>query len=140
MNRYCLGFIFTDDTSQVVLIRKNKPSWQAGLLNGIGGSIEAGESAIQAMTREAKEEAGVVVKEDLWHHFATMKGGNFEVSCFKVINSELFSCCVTRTSEKIEQTSVVLVDMAECVSNVLWLIEMARDHNHGHPFMATIQY
>lgn len=42
MKKYVLGFMFsTEDRGQkVALIKKLKPKWQAGLLNGIGGKIE----------------------------------------------------------------------------------------------------
>src|SRR5690349_13991679 len=40
---YALGFLF-DGTGRVVLIRKRRPAWQAGLLNGVGGKVEPGEA------------------------------------------------------------------------------------------------
>ena len=42
--RYVLGFLFRDNCTSVVLIRKDKPRWQAGLLNGVGGKINDGET------------------------------------------------------------------------------------------------
>jgi hypothetical protein len=37
---YVVGFAFDTD-GRVALIRKNRPEWQAGRLNGIGGHVEA---------------------------------------------------------------------------------------------------
>jgi 8-oxo-dGTP diphosphatase len=54
-----LGLVFSEDLSKVVLIRKNRPKFLAGKLNGIGGHIEGGESHRSAMEREFKEETGV---------------------------------------------------------------------------------
>jgi 8-oxo-dGTP pyrophosphatase MutT (NUDIX family) len=57
--------------SFVALIRKVRPSWQAGLLNGVGGHIESGETPHDAMVREFEEEAGVHVPR--WLHIRTEK-------------------------------------------------------------------
>lgn len=59
MKRYVCGFVFDGSRSHVLLIRKTKPKWQQGMLNGIGGSIEPGESPMEAMRRESIEETGV---------------------------------------------------------------------------------
>ena len=42
MERMVVGFAFTEDRRSVILIRKNRPEWQAGRLNGVGGHIEPG--------------------------------------------------------------------------------------------------
>ncbi len=39
MKLYVVGFMFTEDEKQVVLIEKKRPEWQAGKLNGVGGKI-----------------------------------------------------------------------------------------------------
>jgi hypothetical protein len=38
MTKYCLGFAYfqENENTQVILIRKEKPEWQKGLLNGVG--------------------------------------------------------------------------------------------------------
>lgn len=58
MNYVC-GFLFSED--HVLLLRKNKPDWQAGNLNGVGGKIEEGENKHEAMRREFLEEAGRLI-------------------------------------------------------------------------------
>lgn len=58
--RYVLGFTFSPTFSHVLLLWKNRPAWQAGKLNGIGGKIEEGETAEEAMAREFTEETGIV--------------------------------------------------------------------------------
>ena len=57
--RYVVGFAFDHKLEGVLLCQKNRPEWQAGKLNGLGGKIENGESPIEAMIREFKEEAGL---------------------------------------------------------------------------------
>jgi 8-oxo-dGTP diphosphatase len=60
MKHYVLGFVFDMDSVFVLLIKKNKPEWQAGRWNGIGGKIENSDaSPLEAMDRECMEEAGI---------------------------------------------------------------------------------
>jgi 8-oxo-dGTP pyrophosphatase MutT (NUDIX family) len=67
---YVAGFLFNRDRSQVALILKNKPAWQVGKLNAIGGKIESGETAEEAMHREFREETGADISD--WKIFATL--------------------------------------------------------------------
>ena len=43
ITNYVLGFAFSKSGQMVLLIWKNKPEWQRGKMNGIGGKIELGE-------------------------------------------------------------------------------------------------
>jgi 8-oxo-dGTP pyrophosphatase MutT (NUDIX family) len=67
--RYVLGFAFTPSRKGVILIKKRRPNWQAGKLNGPGGKIEAGETPEQAMIREFKEETGIDTELGQWSDF-----------------------------------------------------------------------
>lgn len=69
--QYVLGFMFNEAESKVILIFKNRPAWQAGKLNGIGGKIEEGETPIQAMNREFAEETGFIAKHYVPKGFGT---------------------------------------------------------------------
>ncbi len=72
MQTYACGFLFSPDRTHVLLIRKRRPAWQAGKLNGIGGKIETGETPLDAMRREFREEAGVDVID--WQEILTLTG------------------------------------------------------------------
>jgi 8-oxo-dGTP diphosphatase len=74
VQEYVCGFLFSRDRSRVLLIRKRRPAWQAGKLNGLGGKIEPGETALDAMRREFREEAGLDVAE--WQHVLTLSGAD----------------------------------------------------------------
>ena len=74
MRTYACGFLFSRDRRRVLLIRKRRPAWQAGKLNGLGGKIEPGETPLQAMRREFREEAGVDLAE--WQEVLTLSGGD----------------------------------------------------------------
>ena len=56
MTRYVLGFVFDADYRNILLMRKKWPPWQEGMINGLGGKIEEGETPRQAMEREIREE------------------------------------------------------------------------------------
>ena len=70
MTEYTAGFMFSEDHKQVALIVKNRPKWQAGLANGIGGHLEPRESPFNCMIREFKEETGVLHIN--WRPFITL--------------------------------------------------------------------
>lgn len=87
MEKYVVGLIFSRDLRTVYLIRKNRPQWQEGFLNGVGGKLEAGETYPEAMQREASEECGlntddwtflgVMYQYNSWHvglYYTVLKG------------------------------------------------------------------
>jgi hypothetical protein len=66
MKLYTCAFAFAAEPARsdnVLLIRKAKPDWQRGLLNGIGGKVEVRNGFIEtineATIREFKEETGL---------------------------------------------------------------------------------
>ena len=80
MNKYVTGFLFNSDNNTVCLIKKNRPLWQKGRLNGVGGHIEEGESPKGAMIREFWEEAGE--RNIDWRQFLLVTGSGYELYCF----------------------------------------------------------
>jgi 8-oxo-dGTP diphosphatase len=72
VQEYVCGFLFSPDRARVLLIRKRRPAWQAGKLNGVGGKIEPRETAPEAMRREFHEETGLHVSD--WQHVVTLRG------------------------------------------------------------------
>lgn len=135
--KYVVGFMFDASMSHVALIRKNKPAWQAGLLNGIGGKVEPGEEAINAMCREFGEEAGLWPAD--WTHFCSMAGtnndgGSFEVECFYTIGEP--HKLTSMESEQIEVVSSKAIAGGEekTIGNLPWLVALALDFDKGvHP-------
>lgn len=69
MISYVVGIIFDELIDKVLLIRKNRPDWQVGKLNGVGGKIEQDETPNDAMVRECYEECGLLI--DNWVLFNT---------------------------------------------------------------------
>jgi len=59
---YNLGYVFNKDMTKVYLIEINKPGkFGHGVVNGIGGKVDEGESPLNSMRREFNEEAGQLV-------------------------------------------------------------------------------
>lgn len=65
MKQYVLGFALYQN--HILLILKARPEFQRGFLNGIGGSIEDGETPEKAMSREFKEETNIFISESSWN-------------------------------------------------------------------------
>lgn len=93
IHEYVLGLAFTHDLKKVLLIIKNRPEWQAGSVNGIGGKMEPEDASIRsAMAREGREEAGLGSMEFFinWEHYMDMEGevnrkGHWLVHCFYAV-------------------------------------------------------
>lgn len=82
IQEYVLGFVFDKDLKRVLLIKKQKPDWQKGKLNGIGGKIELNETPFAAMAREMKEEADLDIPTEKWTQYCILNGKDWIVYCF----------------------------------------------------------
>jgi 8-oxo-dGTP diphosphatase len=138
---YCLGFAF-DDLGRVCLITKDKPDWQKGKLNGVGGSIEPGEMPIDAMVREFKEETGVEVPIWRWTHFGTMQGiAGWQVELFHCQCPEIRD---VRTAERehvqlYAEHEVGRLVGVQFIENIPALVALSKLCASGNP-VVTINY
>ncbi len=145
---YVCGFMFSADLSRVLLIRKLKPRWQRGKLNGLGGKIEAGETPSVAMRREFLEECGHDTAT--WHPFMVMKGAaggsaeSFMVTFFVALAPEVeFLEMRSMEEEQVERVQVASIHpmRADMVENLPWLIPLAIDFLvDGRPSFVTAAY
>ncbi|HEY0712276.1 MAG TPA: NUDIX domain-containing protein [Polyangia bacterium] len=141
MKRYSLGFAFGTNQGgeTVLLIRKVRPAWQHGLLNGIGGHIEEGETPIQAMVREFEEECGVGTKETDWTHYMTMRGPDWEVYTYWTRAVDLSEARTTGAERVVEACTRRGLSVG-CLSNVAWMIEMSKDpQTRKHPLLVVYE-
>jgi len=131
--RYCVGFMFSEDWERVLLMRKLKPKWQEGLLNGIGGKVEENESPQFAMIRETIEETGITSPAQ-WKQFCVIKGPSYELTCF-YSQDENLQRARNMEAERlgIYETWRIRIQDEETVSNLPWLISLALDQARGKP-------
>jgi 8-oxo-dGTP diphosphatase len=133
MIRYCVGFLFDGPGNFVALIKKNRPKWQAGLLNGVGGHVEDGEDEHDAMAREFLEEAGVDIPAERWRLFCVLNGKTPEtgepivVHCFTARREANLK---SLTDEPVAWYSTAVAHDGSCIPNLAWLIPMANDPNN----------
>jgi 8-oxo-dGTP diphosphatase len=126
---YVLGFLFDPSLHNVSLIEKQKPEWQKGRYNGIGGKAEEGETLEVAMAREFHEETGVFLRPQEWTQYASLVGANgrhFAVHVFYAVDAALHEVR-TVEAERVIFTSVKAVVQGEfkTIGNVPWLVAMA---------------
>ncbi len=131
--QYVAGFLFDFFLNEVALIRKERPSWQRGFLNGVGGKIEIGESFNAAMEREFQEETGCSITN--WHKFCVLKGSDFRVHFFASMGdlSKLQS-----TTDEIVSVHSTLRLPGDMIPNLKWLLPMAVDSFQSR-IMANVQ-
>lgn len=116
--------MFKPDRSAVVLIEKNRPAWQAGKLNGVGGKIEPGEWTVDAMVREFKEETGCETLTKDWEYFLTLEGGDWRVYCYRAFRDAQLRWV---TDECPFWTFLDELREHPHIPNLAWLIPMALD-------------
>jgi 8-oxo-dGTP diphosphatase len=139
MKRMVVGFCFSEDNQRVVMIKKERPDWQKGCLNGVGGKIEK-ETAIQAMIREFEEETGVKTKPSDWQQFAKMRGSDWTVQYFRCFNTSYVDSVKTTTDEQVVVSEVSFDMLSDVgVSNVHWLVGLALDDDQPR-VSASITY
>ena len=135
--QYVLGF-YHDDFS-VVMICKQRPDWQRGKLNGVGGKIEPGELPAEAMFREFKEETGLQVPMQDWKYFAEMYDDTFSVHCYIAKGNQVY-CCRTQTDELVVICELEELDSLTAIDNIPWLVRMGLAYEKFHPAFLRIQY
>ena len=108
------------------MILKQKPEWQNGKLNGIGGKIEPGEQPIQAMRREFKEEAGAKIVK--WENFCNLNSsdGSWYVYFFCSFEPATIT---TMESEEVGWYPVNKILELSTIPNLKWLIPLAIDND-----------
>lgn len=146
MTPYVACFMFNEDLSRVALIRKMKPAWQKGLLNGIGGKVEDGESSQVAIAREFKEETGCELPADRFLKFLSMGDSlTFVVDFFALVGDlgALGSPEFEKTGEllEVEDVEAIHPKRRNMVENLPWLIALAVDFlEDGRPIFTDVTY
>jgi 8-oxo-dGTP diphosphatase len=128
MVSYVNGFMIQPEQQKMLFIRKNRPLFQAGKWNGIGGKIEPGETTWQAMVREFREETGCETFESDWEPTIVLTGRTFVVHFFR--------CFVHKFPDYRSVTDEVVNDWPlESVFRAFY-----EGPNHGIPTLANMQW
>jgi 8-oxo-dGTP diphosphatase len=119
-----VGFIFSPDYNQVLLMTKNRPDWQVEKLNGIGGKIEEDETDAAAMVRECLEECDLVSSEKDWVLACTSSGPDWEVLYYGAALPGAINKAKTTTDEPVAWYSATSLPI-QVIDNLRWLIPLA---------------
>ncbi|ASV44417.1 hypothetical protein PBI_SCTP2_402 [Salicola phage SCTP-2] len=85
--QYVLNVIMNENRDRVLLIRKNRPKWQKGKYNFVGGKVEDNENEFEAVIRETKEECDLYIYPQL---IGTIKSNDFTVYVYRSIINNLY--------------------------------------------------
>lgn len=136
MENMVLGFIFNDKMDMVLLIRKKRPKWQAGFLNGIGGHLEPKEQSgtydwSGAFIREVKEECGLEIQKGAPVWLGRMMGHSKDnpwlvvLFAYQIQNVNELVSISQKTDEELEWMPVFGFDPKKVITNLVVLIPYA---------------
>jgi 8-oxo-dGTP diphosphatase len=126
---YVVGFMF-DKEHNVWLIKKNKPEWQKGRYNGIGGKIESYDlDHYAAMSREFFEETSALTEPYEWTEFCTYGWKDGIVHFFYLHDLDLkhYGYVRTNTDEEVCCFGFSAAINTNSIYNLKWLLPLALD-------------
>ncbi|MDB5297315.1 MAG: hydrolase [Phycisphaerales bacterium] len=135
MQTYACGFLFSPDRSRVLLIRKRRPAWQAGKLNGVGGKIEPGEAPADAMRREFREEAGLDLPD--WDPVVRLAGPDWAGTFYRAFGDVDAARAMTDEELEVHPAAALPPDV---IPNLRWLIPLLLDEDvAGRAYTVTVR-
>lgn len=132
---FVLGFLFSPNFEEVVLINKKHPEWQKGFLNGVGGKAENQETLKEAMRREFKEETGIDIPN--WNEVGVLDGKDFKVVIYTQ-TSESYKKAKTMEDEIVEVVKVSEIKNLKVIPNLKWIIPLCINYDFNS-FTAAYQ-
>lgn len=139
MKTQTLGFIFTPDFSKVLLVEKQRPDWQKGRFNGVGGKIEPGEESLDCIVREVREETGLKTNKGNWTHIGEIKSSSVLVDIYTILYHGNLADAVTATDEIIGWHSAGNLP-EKVLPNIHWLVPLAIDKLKNNEFKLCSVY
>lgn len=127
MKYYVAGFAFNPKGTHVAMVLKNKPDWQKGKLNAIGGKVESEENPGIAMVREFLEEAGVGTTHSQWKRLVTLFNEEHMIFFYYTFLSEdQWKHVRTVEEEEILKLHVSEIASHKRIDNIDMLLDMIR--------------
>lgn len=106
MKEYVVGFVFDQSYGRVLLIHKNRPQWQKGGLNGLGGLISTDESAEEAVSRKVNNEANLVTPTTGWSRVGEVRKDGDVIYFLFITYSGKLDDATTMKDEQVEWFSL----------------------------------
>jgi 8-oxo-dGTP diphosphatase len=144
--------MFDESREHVLLIRKNKPKWQEGLYNGIGGKVQlrkdintnTGEikqyediylpiyDFRKDMSREFEEEVGIKTSSEEWEYCLEMYNEKFTVFVYRCFSDNVHD--YRQMEEEVPCTFLLSQWTGRgCINNLSWIIPMLLDNELKFP-------
>lgn len=145
---FVVGYMRESLSNRVIMVRKTKPAFQAGLLNGVGGKVDhwvdgfpgRRETPLEAMVREFREETGIETTPDEWRLIMYMQDTRdfyTEEPCVSEPGTVYWFACTRRFLPKLparvldsgeELLTINMHDLPnrnDCLATVRWVVPMA---------------
>jgi 8-oxo-dGTP diphosphatase len=124
-----VGFLFSNE--KVLLVKKEKPNWQKGYWNGIGGKLLPDEAPLAGMRREFHEETALDVPDARWHLVGMEGQAEYETyfySAFEPMGATLPPVPrLNDANEWLAWRELRFLDQLQVIGNLRWLIPLALD-------------
>jgi len=136
MKAMTLGFIFDPTLTEVLLIKKNRPEWQKGLHNGVGGHAGEIETKFEnwagCFAREAQEETNLQIFTDRLIKIGRIHGQYKEepilvvMFAYRLQDAKEMKQVDTITDEELVWVPVEDIGLIPLIENLTFIIPFAR--------------
>lgn len=130
LTKYVLGFSY-DQYGALAMILKNRPAFQAGKWNGVGGHVETTDKTVQdAVSREFKEETGQDIPAFRWRLVGEMRDeSNFVIYVLTTRSAVLSAHTTSDETVKVftpGEQAALGGDQYPCLANIPSLIALTQ--------------
>lgn len=123
MKNYVIVHVKHPD-GKILLVLKDRPAFQKGRLNLVGGKIEKDETPAYAAMRELKEESGLIGNPAIPKLCGAIKGVDCIVYCFVVDVNEKIIQPRKEETEKVDWYSLDVLDDPRLMPNLKLIIPL----------------
>jgi 8-oxo-dGTP diphosphatase len=124
---HTLGFVFDYTHSHLMLIRKNRPEWQKGFFNGVGGGVEKGETSLECIIRETEEESGLRIND--WRSCGHLISPEWNVEVFvSTVPMVVLEMGESKTDEQIHIFDMIELYDKNILPSAQYLIHLTRNY------------